>query len=150
MQDKRKWVKSAFHGYYKNKAKLPQMKLDYERIPIPGGGSGNFGNNFSDSGGENGTEKSVLKYLIDRERLEKAIKDCENKIAVVDKTLQHFSIEEHAKGKKHCQYIRCRFLRNMSYTRAAVECDLRERTSDFVIEEILTVAYAIAEMEGYI
>ena len=150
MSDKRKWIKSAFQGYYNNKIKLPQLKADYEKIPIPGLGCGDPTQPYVHSGTNNGTEKSVLQYLVDRERIERAIRECENKIAVVDKTLRHFSVEEAAKGKKHRKYIEYRFLRGMSYTRAAVECGIAERTSDFVLEEIMTVAYAIAEMEGYI
>ena len=147
VNDKRKWVKTAFHRYYANKARLLQLKEDYERVSIPGvGGGGGSGAHSC----ENGVEKSVLHYLADRERFARLIKDCENQIALVEKTLRHFAVEEQAKAKRHAQYIRCRFIQRMSYTRAAVECGLAERTSDFVLEEIMTVAYAIAEMEGYI
>ena len=146
INDKRKWIKSAFQCYYKNKARLPQLKVDYAKIPIPFGGGGGGGGGSSS---ENGVEKSVLHYLADRERMERAIKDCENKIAVVEKTLQHFSVEEAAKGKRHRKYIECRFLRGMSYTRAAIECGISESTAGYWVEEIYTVAYAIAEIERY-
>lgn len=146
INDKRKWIKSAFHSYYKNKVRLPQLKSDYAKIPIPFGGGGSGGGGASS---ENGVEKSVLHYLADRERMERAIKDCENKISLVEKTLQHFTVEEAAKGKRHRKYIECRFLRGMSYTRAAVECEIAERTSDLWQEEIFNVAEAIAEIEGY-
>ena len=148
--DKQKWVKSAFHGYYRNKERLPDLKDTFDKISVPGFGGKYLNQPYVKSSAGNGVEKSILQYLFDRERIEKAISDCERKISLVEKTIQHFSIEEAAKGKKHRQYIEYRFIRGMSYTRAAIECGLRERTSDFVIDEIMTVAYAIAEMEGYI
>lgn len=148
MESAKKWVKSAFHEYYKNKGKLLQLKSDYQKISIPGAG-GQTGLPGHGSG-TNGVEKSVLHYLVDKERIENAIKDCENKIAVVEKTLHHFTMEEIAKGKKHSKYIRCRFLKCMSYTRAAIECEISERASDYWIEEIFNMAIAIAEAEGYI
>lgn len=147
IENKRKWVKTAFHRYYANKARLLQLKEDYERVSIPGvGGVGSSGAHSC----ENGVEKSVLHYLADRERFERLIKDCENQILLVEKTLRHFVVEEHAKGKRHAKYIHCRFMQRMSYTRSAVECGIAESTAAFWLEEILTVAYAIAEMEGYI
>lgn len=146
---KQKWIKNAFHCYYKNKQRLPQLKADYERIAIPMSGGQDPNKPYVKSSVGNGVEKSVLEYLFSRERYENMIKDCEDKIAVVEKTMQHFSVEETAKGKKHRKYIECRFVKGMSYTASAIECDLRERTSDFVIEEIMTVAYAIAEIEGF-
>ena len=149
VQEKQKWVKSAFHGYYRNKARLPQLKADYEKISIPFGGGQDPNKPYVKSSAGNGVEKSVLQYLVDRERMEKAIRDCENKLAVVDKTIQHFSVEEAAKGKKHRKYIEYRFLRCMSYTRAAIECEISESTAGYWTEEIYTVAYAIAEIERY-
>lgn len=147
VNDKRKWVKTAFHRYYANKARVLQLKEDYERVSIPGvGGGGGSGAHSC----ENGVEKSVLHYLADRERFARLIKDCENQIALVEKTLRHFSVEERARGRRHTKYIRCRFMQKMSYTRAAVECEIAESTAALWLEEILNVAYAIAEMEGYI
>lgn len=149
MTEKQKWIKSAFHGYYKNKARLPQLKADYDKIAMPGCGGFDPSKPYTSGGGGNGVEKSVLQYLADRERMERAITDCQNKLSVVEKTIQHFSIEAQAKGKRHRHYIECRFLRCMSYTRAAIECQVSERTTDFWLEEIYTVAYAIAEIERY-
>lgn len=150
VNDKQKWVRSAFHGYYRNKARLPQLKIDYEKIAIPCAGGQDYGKPFVKSSAGNGVEKSVLQYLADRERMERAVKDCENKIALVEKTMQHFSVEEAAKGKRHRQYIEYRFLRCMNYTRAAIECNISESTAGYWLEEVYTVAYAIAEIEGYI
>ena len=148
LTDKRKWVRKAFMCYKSNRSRLPALKELYERVELPGVGGG--GASTTAPTGGNGVERSMVHYLAEREKYEKAIKECENKIKLVDMTLKHFEVEEQAKGKKHSKYIRCRFLQGMSYARAAVECDLRERTSDFVIEEIMTVAYAIAEIERFI
>ena len=150
MKDKQKWVKRAFHGYWADKARLPKLRDELANIDIPGCGSGDPSKPFTSGSAGNGVEKSVLQYLAEKERISLAIKDCENRIALVDKTLEHFSVEELAKGRKQGKYIRCRFLRGMSYTRAANECEISESTAGYWLTEIMTVAYAIAEMEGYI
>ncbi len=149
MTEKQKWIRKAFHGYYKNKVRLPQLKADYAKIDIPGCSGFDPSKPFAGGLGGNGVENSVLKYLADRERMGKAIIECQNKISLVEKTIQHFSVEEQAKGKRHRKYIECRFLRCMSYTRAAIECGVSESTAGYWLEEIYTVAYAIAEIEKY-
>lgn len=145
--NKRKWVKEAFYHYYENKMRLKNLKAEYAAMPIPGASGGNAGGGGHSFG--NGVEKSVMHYLIDREKLERSIKECENKIALMDKTLRHFTVEQQAKGKRYAKYIQCRFLCEMSYRRSAVECGIAERTADFWLDEIFTVAEAIAEIEGY-
>ena len=145
---RRKWVRRAFTNYNLNKSRLSQLKSDYANCEIPTTGSGGGGGGTH--GNENGVEKSVLHYLAQREKLERAVKSCERQIALVDKTLHHFTIEEWAKGKRHKQYIENRFLRSMSYRRAAVECEISESTAGYWLEEIYTVSETIAEMEGYL
>ena len=136
MNEKQKWIKSAFHGYQKNKERILQLREEYAKIAMPGCGGFDPSKPYTSGGNGNGVEKSVLQYLADRERMERAIADCQNKLSVVDKTLHHFSVEETAKGKKHRKYIECRFLRCMSYTRAAVECEISESTAGYWLEEI--------------
>ena len=145
---RRSWVRRAFFNYKNNKVRLVRLKSDYDSCEIPSVGGGN-GCGTSGSN-ENGAEKSMLHYLAERERLERAVKSCEWQIALVDKTLEHFAVEDDAEGTRYKRYIECRFLRGMSYHRAAVECELAERTSDRVISRIFDRAEAIAEIEGYL
>lgn len=145
---RRKWVRRAFTNYNLNKSKLSQLKSDYANCEIPTTGSGGGGGGTH--GNENGVEKSVLHYLAQREKLERAVKSCERQIALVDKTLHYFTVEECAEGTRYKHYIECRFLRGMSYTRAAVECEVAERTADRLVNRIFDTAEAIAEIEGYL
>lgn len=145
---RRSWVRRAFFNYKNNKVRLVKLKSDYDSCEIPSvGGCNGCGTSGSH---ENGAEKSVIHYLAERERLERAVKSCELQIALVNKTLYHFAVEEGAEGTRHKRYIECRFLRGMSYRRAAVECELAERTSDRVISRIFDTAEMIAEIEGYL
>lgn len=144
---RRSWVRRAFFNYNINKSRLSQLKSDYEHCEMPGTGSG--GNGVGKSS-ENGVEKSVLHYLSEREKLERAVKSCEAQIELVDKTLQHFKVEEGAKGKQHKRYIECRFVKGMSYRRAAIECEVPESTAGYWLEEIYTTAETIAQIEGYL
>lgn len=145
---RRKWVRRAFTNYNLNKSRLLQLKSDYANCEIPTTGSGGGGGGTH--GNENGVEKSVLHYLAQREKLERAVKSCERQIALVEKTLYHFAVEEGAEGTRHKQYIECRFIRGMSYKRAAVECEVAERTADRLANRIFDRAEAIAEIEGYL
>ena len=145
---RRSWVRRAFFNYKNNKVRLVKLKRDYDSCEIPSVGGGN-GCGTSGSH-ENGAEKSVIHYLAERERLERAVKSCEWQIALVDKTLEHFAVEELLKGMPHKRYIECRFLRGMSYRRAAVEFEVAESTAGYWMEEIYNTAEMIAEIEGYL
>lgn len=147
LQEKRKWIRAAFWGYKANKTRLPFLEKQYEEIPMPTPGGG-----FSSSGkaGGNGVEKSMMHYLFERNELERLIQECKNKISLVEKTVSHLEVEDYAKGRRYSAYLRCRFMRGMSYTAAAVECEIPERTAGYWLAEIMNVAYAIAEMEKYI
>lgn len=131
MTDKRKYVKQSFQMYLNNKRRL-------EALNIPGLGGVDYSRAAIGHSEANGVETQVVKYLDEKNALEK-------RVELVKRTIEHFKVECAAKGKGHYKYICARWLRRMSYRRAAIECEIPERTAGFWIEEIYTIAEAIAE-----
>ena len=131
MTDKRRYIKCAFQMYLNNKRRL-------EMIAFPFSSGVDYSKQQMGHTSGNGAENQVVRYLDGKRRLEKQVE-------IVNKTIEHFKVEKTAKGKGHYKYICARWLRRMSYKRAAIECGIAERTADYWIEEIYTIAEAIAE-----
>lgn len=132
MTEKRKYIKRAFKDYVQNKKEL-------STIPIPGQSGLDYSKPaISSDGNENCVEKQIISYVDKKRRLEKQVE-------IVKRTLEHFRMEFLAKGKRHYLYICARWIKQMSYRRAAIECEISESTAGFWIEEIYTVAQTYAE-----
>lgn len=145
MEDKRAYVKKAFQMYQTNKTTLFWKEQELKAIPVPGEGGVDYSKISVQGGNGNGTEEQFAKYADDRAALIEQITALRKKIELVQRTISHFEIESRAKGKRHYEYIQQRWLMRRSYRRAAIECGIAERTADFWIEEVFTVALAIGE-----
>lgn len=143
--DKRAYVRKAFQMYQTNKNALFWKEQELKSIPVPGEGAIDYSKISVQGGGGNGTEEQFAKYADKRAELCTEITALKKKIEIVKRTIEHFEVECKAKGKRHYEYIRQRWIMRRSYRRAAIECGIAESTAGFWIEEIFTVALAIAE-----
>jgi hypothetical protein len=145
MTDRRSYIKKAFQRYIDNKSALERMKDELNSLPIPGQSGLDYSKESVAGSGGNGVEGQFAQYVDKRQALIYKITCTEHDIEIVWRTIEYFKVEKKAKGKRHFDYICARWLRGMSFCRAAIECDIPERTASFWVEEIYTVAEAIAE-----
>lgn len=132
MAKKRIYIKKAFKAYMKNKKELLTL-------PIPGQNGVDYSRVVVSSGrNKNGVEKQVVSYVDKKRALEKQVE-------LVQLTIEHFQVEYLAKGKRQYLYVIARFVKQLGYHASAIECEIPERTSDYWLEEIYTVAEALGE-----
>lgn len=145
MTDRRSYIKKAFQRYIENKSALERMKDELNSLPIPGQSGLDYSKESVAGGGGNGVEGQFAKYVDKRQALIYKITCTEHDIEIVWRTIEHFKVEKKAKGKRHFDYICARWLRQQSFHKAAIELEIPESTAIFWIEEIYTVAEAIAD-----
>lgn len=145
MDEKRTYIRKAFQMYITHKNQLSVWSQELKTIPIPGQSGLDYSHESVSSGNGNGVEAQFANYAQRSEELRAKIASVSKQVELVRRTIEHFKLEYKAKGKKHYEYICARWLKGMSYQRAAIECDVSDRTSDFWIEEIFTLAEAIAD-----
>ena len=143
--ERRNIVKKAFQMYLTHKTQLCLWEQELRELPIPGYSGVDYSHESVSNGTGNSVEVQFAMYADKVAELEKRVEDVKKKVELVRRTIEHFRVESKAKGKRHYDYICARWLRRMNYYRAAIECNLPERTADFIIEEIFTVAEAIGE-----
>ena len=134
-EEKRSYIRSAFQDYAKNKWKLGHVVL-------PGAGGVDYTRPSVVSGGGNGTESAVLKYIDDKG-------DLDRKCEIVRRTMEYYAIEDKrhgGKGKR--EYIYQRWIRKRSCYVAAMKCNVTDRAARFWREEIYMTAEIIAEQYG--
>lgn len=131
--EKRNYIRQCFKYFLINKKRLgeifsPSVKgVDYSRVSCSSGTH------------ENVQESAIIKYVDEKVELEK-------KISIVNKTMEHFRIEDKRYGGRgKANYIHCRFIRRMPYRRAAIDCNISERTALYWEEDIYYTAESIAE-----
>ena len=144
MEDRRAYIKKAFQMYVTHKQQLFAWEEELKNLPIPGQSGVDYSKE-SVAGGGNGVEAQFAQYVEKRQSLIYKITVAQHQVEIVRRTIEHFKVESIAEGNRYYEYICARWLRRMSYRRAAIECGVPERTSDFWIEKIFTVAEAIAE-----
>lgn len=132
IEEKREYIKRAFRDYVNNKRRL-------EMLNIPGLGGVDYSRPSVVSDHSNGTEKTVLRYIDKKDILEKQVE-------IVKRTIEHYKIED----KKHggdgkARYIYNRWLRRLSFRKAAIQSHIAESTSAYWTEEIFFTAEIIAE-----
>lgn len=132
IEEKREYIKRAFRDYVNNKRRL-------EMLNIPGLGGVDYSRPSVVSDHSNGTEKTVLRYIDKKDTLEKQVE-------IVKRTIEHYKIED----KKHggdgkARYIYNRWLRRLSFRKAAIQSHIAESTSAYWTEEIFFTAEIIAE-----
>lgn len=132
IEEKREYIKRAFRDYVNNKRRL-------EMLNIPGLGGVDYSRPSVVSDHSNGTEKTVLRYIDKKDILEKQVE-------IVKRTIEHYKIED----KKHggdgkASYIYNRWLRRLSFRKAAIQSHIAESTSAYWTEEIFFTAEIIAE-----
>ena len=132
IEEKREYIKRAFRDYVNNKRRL-------EMLNIPGLGGVDYSRPSVVSDHSNGTEKTVLRYIDKKDTLEKQVE-------IVKRTIEHYKIAD----KKHggdgkARYIYNRWLRRLSFRKAAIQSHIAESTSAYWTEEIFFTAEIIAE-----
>ena len=145
MTDRRAYIKKAFQNYIANKSALMRMQDELDSLPIPGQSGLDYSKESVSSGGGNGVETQFARYVDKRQELIYKMTCTEHDVEIVWRTIEHFKVEKKAKGKKHYDYICARWLRQQSFHKAAIELEIPESTAIFWIEEIYTVAEAIAD-----
>ena len=133
--EKRRYIRSAFKDYAVNKRRLNQ-------VAMPGTGGVDYTRPSVVSGGGNGTESAVLKYIDYKG-------DLDRKCEIVRRTMEYYAIEDKrhgGKGKR--EYIYQRWIRKRSCYVAAIRCNIAERTARYWREEIYLTAEIIAEEHG--
>ena len=145
MNERREYIRKSFQMYLTNKNQLFWWEHELKEIAIPGASGVDYSKESVSSGGGNSVEAQFASYADKVAELGTKIEKVRKQIELVRRTIEHFKLEYKAKGKKLYQYICARWLRGMSYQRAAIECDISDRTSDFWMEEIFTLAEAIAD-----
>lgn len=132
IEEKREYIKRAFRDYVNNKRRL-------EMLNIPGLGGVDYSRPSVVSDHSNGTEKTVLRYIDKKDTLEKQVE-------IVKRTIEHYKIEDkkHGGGGK-ASYIYNRWLRRLSFRKAAIQSHIAESTSAYWTEEIFFTAEIIAE-----
>ena len=145
MEDRRAYIRKAFQMYVTHKQQLAVWERELKELPIPGQSGVDYSKESVSSGGCNSVEAQFASYADKAEELTRKIRNTKKQVELVRLTIEHFKVESRAEGNKHYEYICARWLRRMSYQRAAIECGVPERTADFWIEKIFNRAEAIAE-----
>ena len=143
--EKRVYVRKAFQMYQTNKNTLFWKEQELKEMPAPGEGGVDYSKISVQGGAGNGTEEQFIRYVDKRTGLLEEITQLKKKIELVKRTIEHFAVENRARGRRHYEYIQQRWLMRRSYRRAAIECGISEQTSDYWIMEIFNVAEAIGE-----
>lgn len=133
--EKRSYIRSAFKDYAVNKRRLNQ-------VAMPGTGGVDYTRPSVVSGGGNGTESAVVRYIDDKG-------DLDRKCEIVRRTMEYYAIEDKrhgGKGKR--EYIYQRWIRKRSCYVAAMKCNVTDRAARFWREEIYMTAEIIAEQYG--
>ena len=146
MNEKRAYIKKSFQMYVTHKQQLFAWEQELKQLPIPGQSGLDYSHESVSSGNGNGVEAQFAKYAERVDELTKKINAVKKQVEIVRRTIEHFQIESKGKGKNHYRYICARWLQRQSFRRAAVECGIAESTAIFWIEEIYTIAEAIAEL----
>lgn len=144
MNEKRAYIRKAFQMYVTHKNQLSVWERELKELPVPGE-SGLDYSHESVSGSSGSVETQFAKYADCVAELTAKIADVKKKVELVRRTIEHFKVEDRAKGKLHYKYICVRWLGRRSYRRAAIELEIGETTADYWIMEIFDVAEAIAE-----
>ena len=132
IEEKREYIKRAFRDYVNNKRRL-------EMLNIPGLGGVDYSRPSVVSDHSNGTEKTVLRYIDKNDILEKQVE-------IVKRTIEHYKIEDKKHGGEgKASYIYNRWLRRLSFRKAAIQSHIAESTSAYWTEEIFFTAEIIAE-----
>jgi hypothetical protein len=132
IEEKREYIKRAFRDYVNNKRRL-------EMLNIPGLGGVDYSRPSVVSDHSNGTEKTVLRYIDKKDTLEKQVE-------IVKRTIEHYKIEDKKHGGEgKASYIYNRWLRRLSFRKAAIQSHIAESTSAYWTEEIFFTAEIIAE-----
>lgn len=132
IEEKREYIKRAFRDYVNNKRRL-------EMLNIPGLGGVDYSRPSVVSDHSNGTEKTVLRYIDKKDILEKQVE-------IVKRTIEHYRIEDKKHGGEgKASYIYNRWLRRLSFRKAAIQSHIAESTSAYWTEEIFFTAEIIAE-----
>lgn len=132
IEEKREYIKRAFRDYVNNKRRL-------EMLNIPGLGGVDYSRPSVVSDHSNGTEKTVLRYIDKKDTLEKQVE-------IVKRTIEHYKIEDKKHGGEgKGSYIYNRWLRRLSFRKAAIQSHIAESTSAYWTEEIFFTAEIIAE-----
>lgn len=132
IEEKREYIKRAFRDYVNNKRRL-------EMLNIPGLGGVDYSRPSVVSDHSNGTEKTVLRYIDKKDILEKQVE-------IVKRTIEHYKIEDKKHGgEEKASYIYNRWLRRLSFCKAAIQSHIAESTSAYWTEEIFFTAEIIAE-----
>lgn len=130
--NKEQYIKRAFKNYYKNKQRLRELSFDTVR-----------GIDYTKATSKNGTpkghEQALVCYLDEKRELEKQVE-------IVERTLDWYRVQERAKGCGKAEYIRHRFIKNMSFARAGIECCVGSTTASYWLNEIRETAAAIADI----
>ena len=145
MNEKRAYIRKAFQMYVTHKNQLGLWEQELRELPFPGESGLDYSHESVAGSNENGVETQFAKYVDRAAELRGKIADIKKKVELVRRTIEHFKVESRAKGRLHYKYICVRWLERRNYRRAAIECEIPERTTDFIIEEIFTIAEAIAE-----
>lgn len=132
IEEKREYIKRAFRDYVNNKRRL-------EMLNIPGLGGVDYSRPSVVTDHSNGTEKTVLRYIDKKDTLEKQVE-------IVKRTIEHYKIEDKKHGGEgKASYIYNRWLRRLSFRKAAIQSHIAESTSAYWTEEIFFTAEIIAE-----
>lgn len=108
-------------------------------LNIPGLGGVDYSRPSVVSDHSNGTEKTVLRYIDKKDTLEKQVE-------IVKRTIEHYKIEDKKHGGEgKASYIYNRWLRRLSFRKAAIQSHIAESTSAYWTEEIFFTAEIIAE-----
>lgn len=108
-------------------------------LNIPGLGGVDYSRPSVVSDHSNGTEKTVLRYIDKKDILEKQVE-------IVKRTIEHYKIEDKKHGGEgKASYIYNRWLRRLSFRKAAIQSHIAESTSAYWTEEIFFTAEIIAE-----
>ena len=134
-EEKRRYIRSAFKDYAVNKKRLNQ-------VAMPGTGGVDYTRPSVVSGGGNGVETAMVKYI-------DSVREISNKCEIVRRTMEYYLIEDKrhgGKGKR--EYIYQRWIRKRSCYVAAMKCNVTDRAARFWREEIYMTAEIIAEQYG--
>lgn len=145
VNDRRAYIRKAFQMYVTHKNQLCVWEQELKELPIPGQSGLDYSHEKVSNCGNNGVEAQFVNYAERVDELIKKINAVKKQVELVHRTIEHFKVEYDAKGRMHYKYICARWLRGMSFYRAAIECDIAESTASFWVEEIYTIAEAIAE-----
>lgn len=134
-EEKRRYIRRAFEEYTKNRARLRSLNM-------PNAGGVDYTRPSVVSGGGNGTESAVVRYIDDKG-------DLDRKCEIVRRTMEYYAIEDKrhgGKGKR--EYIYQRWIRKRSSYVAALRCNIAERTAKYWTAEIYLTAEIIADENG--